>query len=848
MWKLAVSQLRLHPRRYVAVIIAIVLGTMFLAASLLVTSSAKESTKQMLGATYANADLLMVAEPDASIESDSAFYDLAGTAEVPGTLEHIAGVEEVYPLMNGGAAMLLPEDSEKQGTYDADADFVYATNRPQDASLISAPFVDGALPEADDEITIDAETADRHGLAVGDTITVRTLADEAERAFSVSGIIDDSLDPTVVGAVTAYVTADTLSDLSGEPPSYGMALLRVDGDIEQVLADVQRELEAAGLPVTVNTPDVQISEELIDMMGIDAITVVLGGFSGIALLVMMLVINNTFSVLVAQRTRQYALQRVLGATRGQIRRGVLAESVLIGLIGSLLGIGLAIGLMFGLLSLAQTWMPGASFGMDPSIIWVLVVGVIITVAASWLPAAQAMRVSPLEAMRPVPEVTAKTKTGKFRLVLGALMLLVGGAALIYCSREGMIGPAMAAGAVSFIGVLALGVLFVPGAVFTLGWLPRTSGVAGKMAQLNAVRNRSRTAATATALVVGTTLVALILTGGRTAQDNTDELLATNYPVDIYAQLTDVDATDTDQIDAIADDIMATAGIANAEALYPVATIDESWSENGTIMSAEPAQLAAISDGIGDDDATALQEPGTVLVPESHESDTLEVTTSEGQQVTLDAVHSDLPSVTPVVSPQTAQQLGSTPAGHPVVWIAVEQQDMSQADLQELITTMIADTDLSAQDVSSPLAIRSIYQQAIDAVMLTVIGLLSISVFIAFVGVANTLALSTLERTRENSLMRALGLTKHGLRSMLTWEAILISAVGAILGSGLGMLYGWAGSTAIFRQISSDGPAMSWPWLEVGGVILVAVLAGLIASLAPSHRAAKLAPVQGLATE
>src|SRR5690625_3168851 len=398
---------------------------MFLAASLLVTSSAKASTKQMLGATYANADLLMVADPEASFEPDSAFYDLAGTAEDPGTLEHIVGIKEVYPLMNAGAAMLLPEDSEKQGTYDADADFMYATNRPQDASLISTPFVDGALPEADDEITIDAETADRHGLAVGDTITIRTLADETERAFSISGIIDDSLDPTVVGAVTAYVTADTLSDLAGEPPSYGMALLRVDGDLEQVLADVQRELEAAGLPVTVNTPDVQISEELIDMMGFDAITVVLGGFSAIALLVMMLVINNTFSVLVAQRTRQYALQRVLGATRGQIRRGVLAESVLIGLIGSLLGIGLAIGLMFGLLRLAQTWMPGASFGMDPSIIWVLVVGVIITVAASWLPAAQAMRVSPLEAMRPVPEVTAKTKTGKFRLVLGALMLLVG---------------------------------------------------------------------------------------------------------------------------------------------------------------------------------------------------------------------------------------------------------------------------------------------------------------------------------------------------------------------------------------------------------------------------------------
>ena len=138
-----------------------------------------------------------------------------------------------------------------------------------------------------------------------------------------------------------------------------------------------------------------------------------------------------------------------------------------------------------------------------------------------------------------------------------------------------------------------------------------------------------------------------------------------------------------------------------------------------------------------------------------------------------------------------------------------------------------------------------YQQAIDAVMLTVIGLLGISVLIAFVGVANTLALSSLERTRENSLMRALGLTKRGLRSMLMWEAVLISAVGAILGSVLGMLYGWAGSVAIFSQIASGGVDITWPWLEVSGVIAVAVIAGLIASVAPSRRAAKMSPVEGL---
>lgn len=840
MWKLAISELKLHPRRYVAVLLAIVLGTMFLAGSLLVTSSAKESTKQMLGATYANADLLITAETPPDPESD--FYNLAGTVEQSGSLTEINGVEEVYPLMNAATAMVLPEGSDKQGTFDPDSDFVYATNRPADASLLATPMTDGELPTADDEISVDTESAERHDLAVGDTVTLRTLADEAEQEVTVSGIMDQSTDPTVVGAMTIYTTVETLGELGGDSPTYDTALLRVNGDIDQVITDIQQALNAAGVPATVNTPDVQISEQLVDMMGFDAITVVLGGFSAIALLVMMLVINNTFSVLVAQRTRQYALQRVLGATRGQIRKGVLAESVLIGLIGSITGIALAIGVIFGLLALARQWMSGATFGMDLSILWVLLAGVVITVVASWLPASQAMRVSPLEAMRPVPAATMGSKAGKLRLVLGSLMLLAGGAALVFFAAAGLVGMAIVAGAVSFIGVLALGVLFVPGAVYALGGLTRWTGIPGKMAQLNSVRNRSRTAATATALIVGTTLVAMILTGGRTAQDSTDEMLATNYPVDIYAELADIDPADTAQVNSTTEALAETAGIADAEALYPVGSIDESWSEQ--VMTADPEHLAGISDSVSDDDAQALEETGTVLVPEHHESNTLTVTTADGE-VELDVVRSDLSSVTPIVSAETAEQLSMDVTGMAVVWLSVADEDISQADLQEIVTNMVADTEVSSQDVSSPLVLRSMYQQAIDAVMLTVIGLLGISVLIAFVGVANTLALSSLERTRENSLMRALGLTKRGLRSMLIWEAILISAVGAILGSVLGMLYGWAGSVAIFSQLASGGVDITWPWLEVSGVIAVAVIAGLIASVAPSRRAAKMSPVEGL---
>lgn len=847
MWKLAISQLRLQPRRYVAVLIAIVLGTMFLAGSLLVTASAKESTKQMLGATYANADLLITAETEVLNDPDSEFYDLAGGPDASGTLNDVEGVQEVYPVISAPSAMVLPETSNQQGTFDSDADFASITNRPDDASLLSAPFEQGELPATNDEIAIDTESANRHDVAVGDTITLRDLAEEHEHEFTVSGIVDTSMDPMATGAITAYTTGAALSELTADSPAYDMALLRVDGDLNQVINDVQNALDAAGVPATVNTPDVQISEQLVDQLGFDAITVVLGGFSAIALLVMMLVINNTFSVLIAQRTRQYALQRVLGATRRQIRKGVLAETLLIGLIGSIIGIALAVGLVFGLMTLAQNWMTGAAFGIDPNILWVLAAGVIITVVAAWAPASQAMRVSPLEAMRPVPAATLGSKAGKFRLVLGALMLVGGTTALVFFALDGLIGLAILAGAISFIGVLAMGVLFVPGAVYSVGWLARATGVPGKMAQLNAVRNRSRTAATATALIVGTTLVALILTGGRTAQNNTDEMLATEYPVDVYAQLTDIDPTDTTAVDSTVDQLASTSGIADAEPVYPVGSIEESWSDAGTVMTAEPAEVANISADMDANDAQALQEPGTVLVPEQHDGDTLTVSTADGD-VELDAVHTDLSSVTPVVSPETAEQLGAQTAGTVMVWLKVEHEDISQADLQEMITTMVADTELSPQDVSSPLVMRAMYQQTIDAVMLTVIGLLGISVLIAFVGVANTLALSAMERTRENSLMRAMGLTKRGLRAMLTWEAVLISGVGAVLGSLLGMFYGWAGSQAIFAQISPGGVTTTWPWLEVSGVIIVAVIAGLIASVAPSRRAAKMSPVEGLATE
>lgn len=864
MWTVALAQLRTQPRRYVSVVLAVLIGTMFLAAASLVASSAQATLRATLGATYAGADLVVLPDDggDASGETAASAMDrlpaLAGTADAPGPLAGVPGVAEAFaPTLTW--AEVAAGGEPRAGV---------AVPLPQDASLAGVRVLEGTLPAPGDAraVALDEGTAETLAVGVGDTVTLTAGSGQGAVEAVVSGLTSVSPDPMLSSQAQVWGGAGVVDALQmpESAPFATAALLRLEdrADPQSVRADVAELLRGEGVAAAVTTPDEASRDQLSRMAGgTDLFGWVLGGFAVLALVVTALVIANTFQVLVAQRTRDLALLRTVGASVRQIRGAVLLEALLTGLLGALLGVGLAVALTAGVVAVARPALevPALSFGADPlQLAAVAAISTGVAVVAALGPARAATRVAPLQALGPAAETEVLSRAGLVRAAVGAV-LAVGGAVLMWSGALGQqFLPAVGGGVLSFLGMLLLARLFVPTAVRGAAVLARPAGVPGRLAGLNATRHRSRTAATAAALLIGTTLVALVLTGGRTAQAETDRLLDTEFPVDLVVSV----APGQDPA-AAARAVAEVAGVSAAAGSVPVgATV------NGTPAYAVAADgLRAVVAREPERDAGALAAEGTVYVPSWAEPTT--GVTVDGRTLDLRSVRGSGLQTAVLLTPETAAQVraegraadggdgagpGAAPGPEVGALVLVDAgDDVAVADLQDLTEGVTAAAGDGAQVVEGGLGERALYFQVIDALLGIVVALLAVSVLIALIGVANTLSLSVIERTRENALLRALGLTRRGLRGMIAVEAVLIAAVAAALGCALGVFYGWAGSQLILRELVAQvtGTAgLVWPavpWVELLLIVAVAALAGLVASLLPARRAARLSPVEGLAT-
>jgi putative ABC transport system permease protein len=820
MLRVALSQLTTHFRRFVAIGLAVMLSVMFLSATLMVGASTNASLGASIGEGYRNADL--VATPRNGEAFTQAAVDAAASSPA---------VEDSYA------------ERSTYVTFEAGGGEQYGRLRnAAPPSLEGAVLSSGSMPSQPFEAVIDVKSAEHLGLTVGSTLDLHGGGPVKNAKVRVSGLIQTTNDPFSSSAAQLVASESVLNAVQDAGVGYtGIQFTLKPGEETGAAKDyISHRMESAEAeaPVLETAQEKVTSTVAMLSAGQDQLTIVLLAFAGVAILVSTLVVANTFSVLVAQRTRELALLRCLGAGRSQIRGSVIMEALLVGFASSILGVLAATGLMTGLIAWAKS-QPGQTFAtlaVPPSaIIAGLVAGTLLTVVAALVPAKAATAVAPLAALRPADDASVGNRRGKVRLVSGLIALVGGVSLLIFGSTTVSLLVALLGGAVSFVGILLCSTLFIPTVVALAGRLAAPAGVPGKLAAVNATRNPARTSATAAALLIGVTLVSLMMTGAATSRQAFNATLAENYPVDLAA-MTAVDGP-ANPAEAISR-IKTLDGVSNAVLLPAVGTLAGSTPDGGTtVYSLSSADAASILR-----DNNLKPSPGTVYLPEDSAGGRATIRTATGTAL-LDAKVLRTRHVPAFVesSSITAGALQDAPA---MVWVKLDDS-VSGDRVQAIQKEMAAALGVHERTVSGAAIERVTFNSIIDVLLLVVTGLLGVAVVIALIGVANTLSLSVLERTRENSLLRALGLTKGQLRGMLAIEAVLVAGVAAVLGAGMGIVYGWLGAQATLGGVADVVPAV--PWLQLAAVFGVAVVAGLLASVIPARRAARLSPVEGLAT-
>lgn len=857
MIRLALAQMRRSLPRLVSAGIAILIGTAFVAATLVAGNVITRTSYDAIAASLADADLVVLAE---QITGDdvAALRQVAGVTAADGQIdlwtELRAGAERAYPPV---------------------------TVRASDPSLEAQTVTAGALPAATGEVALPEPLADRLDVTVGDQVTtVRQIWDaqteqttETTEQLTVVGLTDDPSGAFAQseGAVIA-VAEDAerwwAQDSGGASPTYRTALVALteDADVETARAAVTDALSDT-LPGAVVQTKQQRAEELAAQAtgDADALTGVVLGFAAVALLVAALVVANTFQVLVAQRTRTLALLRCVGAEKRQIRRSVLVEAALLGVASS--AAGLAAGLLLAQVTLVvlgnanpDVPLPGTIPVSLAVVLVPLLVGSVVTLVAALSPARAATRVAPLEALRPAEQAVGGRRAGRARVVLASLLVL-GGAGLLglgvaVSGTEGgvMVGLPIGilGGTLSFVGVVVGAVLWIPRVVSLAGGLLGATGPSARLAAANTLRNPRRTSATSAALLIGVTLVAMMSTGAASSRATLGKELASQFPVDVLVADPNVSLGGPTDVEpaltpAVAERLEGVDGVAAAGRLTSgwITWGDEAgdlgWQEVRALPADEAEALVRApeqAEGLTDDTVVVgLDAAGPAGVDDGAQI-TLSVEGSD--PVVRTAVVTEFPGGL-LVTPATMAAMGiDLPTNE--IWLRLTDDADTVAVMDEVQSVL---SDVPVQVMGAALE-RAAFEDIVDTLLAVVLGLLAAAVVIALIGVANTLSLSVIERRRESATLRAIGLSRGQLRASLALEGCLIAGVGAVLGIGLGLAYGWTGSMTVLRAMGEV--SLEVPWRDLGIALVVAIVAGLLASVLPARSAARTSPVEALAVE
>jgi len=835
MWNITIKNVAANKVRLALTALAIVLGVGFISAANILSEGLRDSFGDLSAEIVQGTDL----------EVRPAVNDVDLVAADLDRINAIDGVRIAEPVVEAWESSVLPIKPDGE-TISIEGPPQFMFSWIDDPQLNPSSIETGRAPEAPGEWIIDMTAAEEHGFVVGDTYQLVVPTEEGITEAELVGTLRFGADNTTNGATLMAMHIDAAQDLFGEPGVYDNIVIATDGTraVADVRTDIEREFgtEYAAL----DTADLNAEQRAEFNSFIDIFAWVLRSFAIVALFVSIFIIANTFNIVMSQRVRELGLLRAVGATPKQVRRAVLGEAFVVGLLASAVGILVGLGLAYGMeamLTAVGAELP--DFDKPISLTTALIgmgVGVGVTMASAWVPARKAGLTAPITAISGHDQVDPRENTRS--LILGGILSLAGAIATGVALFGGIDSTALMLGllgvgaATLFIGITLLSPLVAAPISRTLGApIAKVYRRPGVLAKENAARNPRRTATTAAALMIGLSLVSMAFVVGQTLKSDLNELLETTVQADYAAFAT---SPSGEVPVAVLSEMEASPHLTNVAGMrYWGTSVGGIDTEIGTLELASIDQVLDLGLVGGawtdvDDNSFALRE---TLADERGLSlgDNVPVELADGSIVDLElaAIFSDGNIFEGAVVTENRYDTIGEQVNYD--WVAAsiaegsttEQADAFFADLSS------AYPQLDAQSASD---YRESISGQVDFLLQVLSGFLGLAILIAFIGIVNTMALSIFERTRELGLLRAVGMTRSQMHRMVRWEAAIVSGVGALLGAAVGIVFGILVVTATPDEFLSN---LAVPWTSIGVLVLVASAAGLLAGFLPARRAGKL---------
>ena len=841
-----------HKVRLIATAVSVLLGVAFMSGTQVLTSSVSASFDKVFADVYASIDV--VVRSSNKVETPFGSQRTRISESVVPTITGVPGVEAAEGQVVGQIRVL-----DKQG------EPLVATQGPPNFGLnwLTSPslngwnVVEGTAPSGATDIVLDAKTAKDGKYAVGDPVQVSVT--KGVQTFTVVGVAKFGKLDTWGGAQAALFATPTIQSLVGEPSMFDwISVAGRNGESQGQLQEAIAKVIPSGTEAITGKEFTEESQDAFQKI-ISIFSTFLLVFALIALFVGSFIIYNTFSIIVAQRTRELALLRALGASRGQILRSIILEAFFVGLIASVIGVGLGILLAIGLNALMQSIGfsgPNTPIVIPPvAVVVSLLVGTIITLVSALFPARRAATVPPIAAMRDV--AIDRTGASRRRVVIGVVLLALGAFMLWYgLNGKSDSGLQIIGGGAFFvfISLTIIGPVIATPFADVLGWpLQKVSRITGRLARENAMRNPRRTSTTASALMIGIGLVGFIAVTAQSVKASTVD--AINQSVTGQYVVTTEGFGSTALPQSLAADLDAAPGVKVAAGISGTFAVIDGSSK--ILLATDPAAITqvitfddvegsfaglgigeiAASDTLAKDKhltigqtipATFLQSGPTTLTLTSIYT-TKFPTQGPGWIISTDEFNAVVPP---------AQQTYSA------IYIAL--QDTSSAGVAEALPGLQKVTDtVPGAKLQNLTEYKKAQTDQVNQFLQIVYVLLALALIIAIVGVVNTLLLSVYERTRELGLLRAVGMSRRQVRSTIRLESVIISLMGTLIGLVIGIIFGWALVTALADQGITS---FAIPWTQLVVIVIIAVIAGVGAALYPARRAARLDVLRAISSE